>query len=259
MSSGLQDFIERSNAKWQELKAADALAKQRGELVGRYVTHPHADGQAVYVITDQSGKSVTVGWVDVDDAWVLPAWGKKARIPTSKAQQLIGAREFYDNLANDSGDWWASRKVGETVHYHNGFGTWVRGVIVNENGENRMRPTALVGPWKQFDLWTRSATGEIRWGYHVERIKTGETFKPHASNMFENGWNRDGNPTKLTPLEFTPPEMDANEEKLARLMKFREKVLEALNPKLPSDKEQAIAIMQDSLILAGMMIGKMPK
>jgi hypothetical protein len=252
-------YIEGSVAQWRDLNDKDTLAKQRGTLVGRYITHEYQDGQAVYRITGRSGKSVVIEVVDIDDGLVLPAWGRKCKIPALKAQQLIDKREWLARSLTSNDNWWRERKIGETIHYHNGFDCWVRGVVVDDQGEKKMRPTQLVGAWRQHDLWTRLSDGSIRLGYYAQMIADQTLFTPNASNMFENHWNQPGDdPTSMEPIDIAPPDMTEAEANLAQLMRVRQDVLDALNPSLPSDKRLAAAIMKDALIAARLLLASIP-
>jgi len=79
-------------------------------------------------------------------------------------------------------------EVGAVVHYHNGFGEYVRCevVLAKENssvgftslkrGEKCLKPVALVGNWSRI-------SGDL---YHVKAIKEGALFQPHFTNVFEH-------------------------------------------------------------------------
>lgn len=79
---------------WERLKQIDQEQKAKGELVGRYVDHPIADGQAVYQITNVNGGQVTIQVCrGLGDDWVLPAWGEKTTINRSTAEELVNRRD----------------------------------------------------------------------------------------------------------------------------------------------------------------------
>lgn len=79
---------------WEQLKLIDKAQRDKGQLLGRYITHPIADGQAVYQITNVNGGQVTIQVCrGLGDDWVLPAWGEKATINRSTAEELVNRRD----------------------------------------------------------------------------------------------------------------------------------------------------------------------
>jgi len=203
------DFIEKMKADEAALEAADAAAKADRTLIGRYITHPFADGNAVYRITATSKTRATIEVVDIGDAWVLPAWGRKATIPLTKVRAILSQRDNLAAFFAKTDDWWAQAE-GTIVHYDNGFGDYVRGKIVTHEGEKQMLPIALVGNWKSHDLVNRNTDGSLRYGYHAKRVINGEPFRPNASNMVEfpgHSLRGGGDPRKMSPIALTPPGM----------------------------------------------------
>lgn len=86
------DRIMKEN--WEGLVAADKAAKAAGSLVGRYLTHPYADGQAVYQITKATTRTATIRVVTgLGDDWVLPAWGTQATLTRGQVERFIQQRE----------------------------------------------------------------------------------------------------------------------------------------------------------------------
>ena len=84
---------------WRRLKECDRAARAQGTLVGRYITHPFADGQAVYqIIGELHNKVVIRVCTGLGDDWVLPAWGQKCTIKTDQARQFIEQREALERL-----------------------------------------------------------------------------------------------------------------------------------------------------------------
>lgn len=56
---------------YDALEDEDEAARDRGEIVGRLVRYPIADGYAVYKIV--SAKPLTLAHVDYMDGWTIPA------------------------------------------------------------------------------------------------------------------------------------------------------------------------------------------
>lgn len=168
----MNDFVAQMQRQQAKLDQDDAAAKAAGTVVGRYIQHPFADGHAVYKIVAiddaERNRKVTIEHVDIGDAWVLPAWGRRTKILRSTAERFLAQRDAIAALFARTDDWWAQRQVGETVHYHNGFGQYIRGTIIVEGGEKKMLPTAMVGNWKQHDICTRAADSSVHYSYHAK-------------------------------------------------------------------------------------------
>lgn len=80
--------------RWNDLLDQDRESKRLGRLVGRYISHPYADGNAIYTITAESARKVTVEVVTgIGDDWVLPAWGPKTTISKSVARKFLEKRD----------------------------------------------------------------------------------------------------------------------------------------------------------------------
>ena len=144
-------------------------------------------------------------------------------------------------------DFYASLEVGQTVHFSHGFGAYVRCEAVRgkdiHTGEDRMvlKPVALVGEWRKHDLPKRDLDGAVRWGYQVDKIRSGETFHPHKSCIWEGGGaaSRDADPTGLTPIDVSgPPELDDDGQEEARLWCLVARVREATATTLGRPREK---------------------
>jgi len=146
---------------------------------GSFFHAGYADGNVKYIITAVKGSTVETVSDDMD-------YGGMTRLFT-KGQALEGLR--YEAALKDitakQNYFWESREDGEIVHYHNGFGQFVRGEIAtDENGEKTMKPIALVGNWRE--LSGRRENGEVWYDSYAKRIIDGSFFKPNSSNMWEN-------------------------------------------------------------------------
>lgn len=79
---------------WAHLEECDRKAQEAGQLVGRYITHAYADGQAVYQIIKESKLSVRILVCgNLGDDWILPAWGEECKITKEQALQFLGFRD----------------------------------------------------------------------------------------------------------------------------------------------------------------------
>ena len=90
----VSEWTKSFDDNWNKLVAQDKEAKEKGEMLGRYITHPYADGCATYLITKINQKSVVIEvCVGLGDDWVLPAWGVKTSIPKKLAFSFLDRRD----------------------------------------------------------------------------------------------------------------------------------------------------------------------
>jgi hypothetical protein len=134
---------------------------------------------------------------------------------------------MFENFADEGDAWYARQATGSIVHYDIGFNAYVR-CEVTADKHKQLKPIALVGEWRDWDLPHRMADGTINLGYHVQHIQEGDTFHPHASNIFEfrltknsGGWHNDDkvDPRNLAPLSLAVPDMKPEEARKAKLVK----------------------------------------
>jgi len=199
--------------EWQrreEAQLAEAAEQARsnasGDTVGETLRWPRADGYAVYMVTSES--PLRLAHVDICDGYTVePALIRgltlrdvRGMVESNRArkQAFAATMDIYNHVA-----------PGDTVHYHDAFGQFVRcevvvaqdniedGILSLEKGEICLRPVALVGNWRGHDLRHDS--------YHVRRIREGGVFKPNGSCIWENPKapcrRRFDDPTGLEPLE----------------------------------------------------------
>ena len=160
----------------------------------------------------------------VSDDWE----GRSKVFGTEEIVSAIRYARTLANLSESHDDWWNSRTYGETVHYHGGFGQFVRGIVVERDGEKKMLPVALVGNWSKTDLPYRRHDGTVYYSYHVKKIRFPDddsAMQPHESNMWESpSFSRRNvdDPSSLESIDLSDPaplEGDAAEQ--ARYEKIR--------------------------------------
>ena len=186
----------------------------------------HADSRPLWkVIRGLSKESylceVVTEIIEIGDGKTIESdWGG-----TQKAfltQEILGSismDQLFDEMNSEHNQFYMGLSVGQTVHYHNGFNNWVRCVVVAKDGENVLKPIAMLGPWASHDLPHRQRDGEISWGYYPNKIRTGETFTPNYSNIYEanNKLAKGIPPTHLLPINLDPPTQTPDEITLAAL------------------------------------------
>jgi hypothetical protein len=135
----------------------------------------------------------------------------------SEIQQAVGWQEFWNDLHADHENFYNNLKVGQIVHYHNGFGSYVRCEVVEGK---KLKSVALLGSWDSHELPRRLPTGEILDTYWSKQIKEGELIKPNASNMWEfyftsknmKPTNMIDDPTVMEHINLELPEMTQDQK-----------------------------------------------
>lgn len=139
------------------------------------------DGRVVLA----SSEMATRDWGIGQKAWTV-----------EDVEMSIRFERKYSEASKQMADFWESARVGDTLHYHNGFGEFVRGVVVIEDGEKKLQPTAMVGDWT------------YHWEYYWAKLVKGDgAWQPHVSTIYEfgssGGEHGGDDPRTMTPLDFT--------------------------------------------------------
>jgi len=178
-----------------------------------------ADGNPLWVVK----RSLGGAWLCevVDEPYEIDGKvyeGDFAGTQKSFLSREILAGNAYENMfkdmMSDHDRFYASLDEGDIVHYNNGFKNFVRCEVVFDADEqkNKLKPIALVGEWRDYDLPKRQANGEIYYGYNAQQIIDGSTFEPNAGCIFEAGTNHSDDPRLLTPIDLSVPEMTLEEQ-----------------------------------------------
>ena len=92
----MNKIIETWDRNFNNMIEKDKKAKAKGEIVGRYIKEPIADGYAYYEIISEGITKVEIKVVrNIGDDWVVPYWGEVARIDKN---YVINGLEMEDNL-----------------------------------------------------------------------------------------------------------------------------------------------------------------
>jgi len=88
------NFLETIKKNWAKLQECDKTAKEKGELVGRYIDEPFADGKAIYQIIKENKKTVRIRvCTGLGDDWVIPYWGEETTIDKEYAVKKVAQRD----------------------------------------------------------------------------------------------------------------------------------------------------------------------
>jgi hypothetical protein len=97
-------YLKQYAENFARLRECDRLAKEAGQLVGRYIEHPFADGAAVYQVVREYKKTVVIQVCSgLGDDWVLPAWGARATVDKDLVLGFIKRRESLEELFKPKG------------------------------------------------------------------------------------------------------------------------------------------------------------
>lgn len=224
-------FEEKETALWERVMTLNKVVGT-GLVPGKLLQWGVADGMASYLVVKVGKRSTEVAHLPFGDAYqfagVYESKGKLV-VPTSIARQAVGMGDFWGGIKDESEDFYQKKlRVGQVVHYSNGFNTFVRCHVTLEKD---LLPIELVGEWREYDLPHRFANGEICLGYHAENIKKGKTFKPHASNIFEHktGERKGIDPRHLKAISLVVPPMTKEEEVKAAKYGKIDRIRKAVN------------------------------
>ena len=95
---GWREHMNKQEALMQELVA---LARAKGTLFGRIIRIPHADSNAVYVITKLNTRTVQLTWIKFCDAWVDSRVGYQGSYPINLAQQQTNFDDRWEKMVAD--------------------------------------------------------------------------------------------------------------------------------------------------------------
>ncbi len=176
-------------------------------------TDTHADGIVRFTVMSKRAGDVWNCKVVDDMDWA----GLEKVYTTAQIETHIAKDKTWRKFANEHDIWWATREIGETVHYSNGRKQFVRGVVVETEGRKKMKPTALVGEWHTMDFPRYDRKGDIVSSTYPTCIANGTPMQPNCSNMYECPTapcrNYGFDPTNLPALDLTPvpllPELQA--------------------------------------------------
>jgi len=162
--------------------------------IGTTFDAPLMDSTPEWTVTELIGDRVVIARTASD--W-LDAPNHEAAFKVEVVQASIAFRERMDCERQKSANFWDSVTPGDTLHYHNGFGEYVRCTVTRDRN---FQPIALVGSWSAHQ------------DYYIMKIEDGTgAWRPHPSCIFEApGFvaprHRDApaDPRPLAPLEYMP-------------------------------------------------------
>jgi hypothetical protein len=187
--------------------------------IGTRFFYSHADSTPQWEVTEAPRKGLYVAVVVDSVDWN----GTRRGFTESEVRVGMEVRADVVKRMDEQAQFYAGLKVGDVYHYDSGRQAYVRCEVVIDTPPNRetrgpcLKPIALVGKWSQMDLPRRRLDGTVDLGYHAERIRKGEAFTPHTSNIYEVKPGRGLDPRKATPIDLSLPPMAPEEVRKATL------------------------------------------
>jgi len=188
--------------KWLEDLKSGYRKLAKGDLVGEIVRFQIADGYAQYMIVKQ--RPFTVAHLDILDGYsALGATIRGFRLQDARAQVEV-RRRWEQRAREEAAAYEKLLKDNKVLHYHNGFGQFVRCEVVVadhdegtiKKGDRCLKEVALVGSWRDYDLRADS--------FHMRSIRDGRLMKPHIGNIYEGSKHLQqghSDPRSLEPLQ----------------------------------------------------------
>lgn len=155
----------------------------------------------------------------------------------------VGLANLFEGIANENERYLQSLAVGAIIHYHHGFGQYVRREVVLHEGQKKLKDI-LLGLWRPYDLPHRAPDGSVSDSYCVSCVKSGELYDrlqcsttyEHSSFSRPRGEGTDFDPRKQKPIDLTLPPMTEQQAEAARLWQLLAKVQAVLSQQEAGDQ-----------------------
>lgn len=187
-------------------KPARKKSPRKNSLLGKRFRYSYADTNPLWEVVRSRGRGA-YDCVVVDEPVVIDGVtyegdyvGTRRVFGAAEIRKALQIEAFWHKHRDADEAFYEGLQIGRTVHYHNGFGRYIRCEVVKPGDDVCLKKLALVGPWSSYDLHPT--------GHHVTGITRGELFRPLATNIWENPAFQKGfgpaheDPTKQAPIEL---------------------------------------------------------
>lgn len=209
----------------------------------------YADSNAKWKVIKRLGGGAWLCRISADN----PDYGGTEKsFLTREIQQSLAMSAMFEGIHDENQKFLQSQKPGTILHYHNGFGQYVRREVVRVGNVNKLKSIAMVGNWDKHDLPKRYENGTVYHPFHAKKILTGElddglqcsTTYEHPSFVKPRGDGRDKiDPRKLEPISLEVPPLEGDEKVATELWQLLEKVQAVLNP--PTEERRQEGDLKD--------------
>ena len=221
--------------------------------VGTKFRQVYCDGNPEWVVTRKITAPRSNSFVYEAKIVDTAEWGEVVKVFTKKElRRIVMLQNMFAAERSKSDNFYKTIAPGSVVHYHHGFGAFVRCLVVEKPASHEpdsalvklLKPIALVGKWDALDLPRRFSDGSVDLGYQAEQIVNEKCFTPHASNIFEHNdfEMRFGNPASMPSVDITVPPV--KDERTAELWRAVNDARSALESDVDNPRERLRAALE---------------
>jgi hypothetical protein len=150
-----------------------AAVTKRSDLEGVRFWAPLADASVQWLVVGRRAGDVWNAIV----AEPIEEAGTPGHFTERQIHAYVSMDEFHARMRDEQRAYFAALPEGSIVHYHHGFGRWVRARAVRVDGETQLRPEALVGRWE----------ADSQTSYWIDRFRETGAWRPHWTAIYESG------------------------------------------------------------------------
>lgn len=255
-----EGWTKRSEELFNELQAESRKVDPEAKsLFGAMIQFQVADGYAHYRVVKNSPLTLEhVPFMDGYQAHEATIRG----VTANTVRTALKREKLFSGMTDKNDEFYASLKVGQIVHYNGSFGAWQRCEVVRGKSpqtgreQNVLKPVALVGEWREYDLPKRMPDGSVKLGHAAEGVRDGKTMTPHESCIWESprcankdrmiadGWK---DPATFEPISLEVPALSAEEEAKAALWRKVARLRALVNDHREQDPQAIIDAVKRSL------------
>lgn len=178
-------------------------AKRKDALIGKKFHATVADASCEFEIVSRTGK--------ICKAVSKEPYEAERFFSVGQVTQALAMEEMFAGNARAQKGFWETVPVGKIIHYYNGFKQYVRGEVILDGGVKKLKPLALVGEWKEYDLPRVTPDGRVEIPYLARKIlqpNAESAWQPNVSCIYEAPeFARKGEPapSSLHPVPLEVP------------------------------------------------------
>ena len=94
----LDKYLKIDQENMDLLEKIDKDAREKGQILYRYITEPYADGKAIYQIVKVNKKTVRIKvCLGIGDEWITPMFGEECLVSKDYVEEALKRRDFWLN------------------------------------------------------------------------------------------------------------------------------------------------------------------
>lgn len=228
----------------------------KDKLIGKQFYMLHADSNIRMTVIQKQAPDIYLCASDEDCDY---GYIEKL-MSASQLKAIIEYDTQMKQLENKEDAWLVALPIGSIVHYHDGFGQYVRCEVITlpknskvfKGWENdgwhkagkALKAIALVGNYRERDL-PRILNHEVNIPYNAKRVLENDIFTCHVSNLYEYSSSKnDADPTNMTPIKIILPTLSAEDLRIGEIKKAAKEVYGLLSEPNEDNLQKAIEVLQ---------------